>query len=393
MIPSADSENTLTHSRDYYGKLAGWASILTNLFLFVIKAVLGFMSGSLALIADAFHTLSDIGTSIIVLISFFITAKPSDAEHPFGHQRAEYISAIIMATILAVTGLELLKSAIDRLLHPVPFSAPLWLIGVLIGTILVKEGLFFLSRHYARMINSSALEADAWHHHQDAISTMMVVAAFGASRLGFPYLDAPVGILIALYILYTAFQIAKKPVDQLLGLAPSDKFLNDIEEIVLSFREVRGVHDIIVHQYGENSIFSLHIEVDENLTLNEAHNISEAVNAELRDRLKAYVTIHVDPVMKRTPRYRAIESSIRQFCESNPNCETFHDLRIAGDDQHLHLYFDLVLSSHASKGSELELEEACRQYLQKKYPRLTYMTTKVEPRFSISRKSRHDAVH
>jgi cation diffusion facilitator family transporter len=377
-------------TRTGYGKLGAWASILLNFVLFIVKGILGLITGSLSLIADAFHTLSDMGTSIIVLVSFYIVAKPSDKEHPFGHGRAEFISAIIMSTILAITSFELLKSSIDRILHPKPFLAAWWVIGIILLTVVLKEGLAFFSRSLARKINSPALKADAWHHHLDAISSLFVVIAFIFSHFNFPNLDGPAGILITLIILYSAYSIAKGPIDNLLGVTPDEKILDQIEEITLRFPEVKGIHDIIVHNYGEIRIITLHIEIEENLSFVRAHQIAENVDKTLRQELNAYVTVHYDPVMRRTPTYLEIEKKLQEFCRTTKECHSFHDLRIYGRENNLRVMFDIVSDPNIKNISERKLIEQCQQYLMQEVPEIKKVIIKVEPKFSISRKSRHN---
>ncbi len=377
-------------SRKNIGLLGGWASILVNFFLFLLKGALGFLAGSVALIADAFHTLSDIATSLIVLISFYISEKPSDSEHPFGHGRAEFISAIVMATLLAVTAFELFKYSVERILNPVAFVAPWWIIGVVLGTILVKEGLAFFTMNLSRKIHSDTLKADSWHHHLDAASSLLVVIAFLFSHFQFPYLDGIVGAIIAVIILISAYGIAKSPIDNLLGKSPNIDLLNRIEKIVLSFPEVKGVHDIIIHTYGENTIISLHIEVDENLSLNQAHSISEKVDQELRRLLNAHITVHVDPVMERTPLYREIEDKVWSFCRNTPGCDSFHDLRVYKNGKKIKILLDLVESSDAQKGTEERLIRSFKNYIREQMPGICDITVKVEPKFSITRKSRHN---
>jgi len=338
-------------TRTGYGKLGAWASILLNLILFIVKGILGLITGSLSLIADAFHSLSDMGTSIIVLVSFYVVAKPSDKEHPFGHGRAEFIAAIIMSTILAITSFELLKSSIDRILHPKPFLAPWWIIGIILVTVLLKEGLAFFSRYLAKKIN--------W----------------------------PAGILITLIILYSAYKIAKGPIDNLLGISPDEQILDKIEEITLRFPEVRGIHDIIVHNYGETLIITLDIEIDENLSFVKAHRIAENVDKILRQELNAYVTVHYDPVMRKTPIYLEVEKKLQEFCEATPGCFSFHDLRIYGREKNLRVMFDIVSDLNVKNVSDQKIMEICREFLMKEFPAVKKVSIKIEPKFSISRKS------
>ena len=382
--------NLTGKSRTYIGKLGAWASIILNVFLFAVKLILGFVSGSLSLIADAVHTLSDTVTSVIVLVSFYITAKPSDKEHPFGHGRAEFISAIIMSTLLTITAFELFQSSLKRTLEPVSFTASWWIIVIIFGTVVLKEGLAWYATGLSRKIKSDALLADAWHHRLDAISSLLVVLAFIFSRFGYPYLDGPVGILISLIIVYSAFQIVKSPVDKLLGTPPDEELLNNIEQHTLKVAGVKGIHDVIIHNYGEISVISLHIEVDENLSFVEAHRIAESVDKNLRAVLNAHVTVHFDPVMERTPLYLQVESVVREFCHRTPECESFHDLRIDGNDDTLKVWLDLVPVSEIKSLSTSRLIQNCKRYLTDAIPGIKHITVKIEPKFSISRKSRHN---
>jgi cation diffusion facilitator family transporter len=381
---------TIEKSRSYFGKLGAWASILLNLLLFVVKLILGFVSGSLALIADAVHTLSDTVSSLIVLVSFYITEKPSDKEHPFGHGRAEFISAIIMSTLLTITAVELLQSSVERILNPVSFTASWWIISVIFITVILKEGLAWYATGLSRKIRSDALLADAWHHRLDAISSLLVILAFIFSRYGYPYLDGPVGILISLIIIYSAYQIVKSPIDKLMGTRPDEELLDEIEQQTMGIPGVIGVHDVIIHNYGETFVISLHIEVDENLSFVEAHRIAEKVDKELRRSLDAHVTVHFDPVMERTLLYTRVESVVQEFCQKTPECESFHDLRIDGEENSLSVWLDLVPSQEIKRLSVKKLIQQCTNYVSKSFPGIKNISVKIEPKFSISRKSRHN---
>ncbi len=376
--------------RAYFGRLAAWASITLNLTLFIIKAILGFFTGSLALIADAFHSLSDLATSFVVLISFHFITKPSDEKHPFGHGRAEFISAIIMSTLLAITSFELFKHSIARIMNPTMIKVTWWIVATIFLTVIVKEGLAIYSFRISKKIKSDTVKVDAWHHHLDAISSLLVVISLIFADLGYPYLDGPIGVLITITILYSAYKITKSPIDHLLGTTPSEKLLDKIEKITLSFPEVKGVHDVIIHNYGEMMVISLHIEIDENLPFIEAHNIAELVDIKLRTELNTYVTVHYDPIMERTPVYKKIENIVRQFCINNIECGSFHDLRIYGKGDNLTLIFDLVGTHDLKALSEQKLIDKCKGYIYKNIPEVKKVTIKMEPKFSISRKSRHN---
>jgi cation diffusion facilitator family transporter len=386
----APSSGVLKKSRFFYGKLGAWASISLNFILFALKGILGLMTGSLALIADAFHTLSDLATSFIVLVSFHVTAKPSDPEHPFGHGRAEFISAIIMSTLLAITAFELMKQSIDRMLNPTFFKSTWTVIAIIFITVIFKEALAIYVMNLSKKINSDTLRADAWHHHLDAFSSLLVIVAFIFSYFNIYKLDGPVGVLITLTIFYSAFIIAKRPVDNLLGTPPSEELLDKIEGTTLTFPEVRGVHDVIIHNYGEMTVLSLHIEVDDDLSFTEAHRIAEQVDKKLRKEVNAHVTVHFDPVMKRTPVYRKIEKQIQEFCQKTSDCDSFHDLRIYGKSDKLRVVLDLVAAQNTREVSANTLIKRCENDIKENIPEVEKVIVKVEPKFSISRKSRHN---
>ena len=373
-----------TRHANRLGKLGGWTSVGLNLFLFVLKGGLGLVSGSIALIADAFHSLSDMVTSFVVLISFHISGKPSDEEHPFGHERAEFISAIIMSTLLAVTAVELGRSSILRILHPAPFRAPWWIIGVLGFTVLLKELLAFFSHYLSRKIHSVTLKADSWHHHMDAISTVLVILSFVLVHFRLPNLDGWVGLVIALIILYTAIELAKNPIDELLGSAPDAQLLEQIQSLALSVPEVKGVHDIIVHRYGETLIISLDIEVDRNLSLIQAHDVADQVQKRLSESLNAFVTVHYDPAMEQTPFNQKVEEKLRLFCREHQLCRSYHDLQIAEKGKTRILSFDLVTDRQISVDDSRKLVQDCRAFLQKHLPELNKIEIHIEPSFTVS---------
>jgi len=387
-----DGSRTSLSERKKIGRLGGWISIGVNVLLFGIKVVVAIISGSLALLADAIHTLSDVTTSIILLISMRISTKPGDYKHPFGHGRAEYVAAIIIATLLAVAGFEIAKYSVERILQPVTVQASWWIIGVVILTIGVKEALAQFSLRLARRAGLPVLEADAWHHRTDAISSALVVISMIFARFNYPHLDGWIGLFISLFIFLTAYRISKESIDDLIGTKADNELITQVENIALGIKGVQGVHDVVVHSYGHQKIISLHIEVDEDLSLWEAHRISEKVDRTLKDRLGVYSTVHVDPVMKRTPEYQKVEQVIQQFCEQHPGCEGYHDLRIIKENNFTNLYLDLVLASTPNNHNEESLLLECEEQIRAHLPEVHRVYIKLEPRFTVSRRSRHNDV-
>jgi len=282
--------------RTRYGVLGGWMSIWLNVLLSIVKALLGVFTGSISLIADAIHSLSDAGTSIVIVVSFKMAEKPPDDNHPFGHGRMEAVATLIISLILILVGFELGKNAFERILHPRHFEFSWLAVSIILVTIIMKEGLARLSRELAKMIDSSALEADFWHHRIDAISSALVIIAFIGQRHGLAWIDGLMGLVIAITIIYTGYKIARNGIDELLGKAPSENLIRDIKKVVSEIPEVLDVHDLIIHQYGTRSFMSMHISVSDKFSLKYCHDLSEIAVAKVNSKFNTYATVHLDPV-------------------------------------------------------------------------------------------------
>jgi len=316
--------------RARYGALEGWASIVGNLLLFVVKIVLGISIKSVSLIADAVHTLADSGTSAVVIIGFKIARKPSDKEHPFGHGRAESIAALVVSVLLFMAGVELVEKSIHAIIKPHSSTASAGVIVIIVGTIIIKELMSRFSYQLGEIINSQALKADALHHQSDVIATAMVVVALLATRFGYNYVDGLMGVFVSLIIFYSALTIAKEAVNPLLGEAPSRKIIKEIEELALAHEGVSGVHDIILYKYGQVHITTLHIEVSDNASASELHTLSEEVEEEITQKLGGKTVVHVDPINKNHPKYEQIAEAIKEIISRDRRINSFHDLRIVG---------------------------------------------------------------
>ena len=289
-------DNVIVRAR--YGTLEAVVSIIVNLILFVVKMVLGLMINSVSLIADAVHTFSDFGTSIIILVGFRIAKKPGDREHPFGHGRAEPIAGLIVAIILIVAGVELLQSSVVRIMHPQIKAARIsWFLAVILAvTIVIKELVARFARELGWMIQSKTLEADFWHHRSDAFSTLLVLVAMACAHLNFMYVDGIAGVGVAMIVMYSGYAVAHSVISPLLGEKPSREMLSQIEDIARSPEDVLGVHDVIVHRYGQAKFISLHIEVDNCRSAIELHNLSEQVEELIENKLGGSVVVHIDPL-------------------------------------------------------------------------------------------------
>ena len=331
--------------RARYGSLEAWTSIVVNVILFAMKLVLALMAGSVSLMADAVHTLSDTGTSIVILFGFRAARRPGDPEHPFGHGRMEAVSTLIVAVLLMVAGLELLKSAVIRILSPslVVHQISWTIIVLLLGTLVIKELLARFARELGRMINSKTLEADFWHHRSDALSTMLVLVAIVFARIGWGWADGVAGALVAVIVIASGYYIAHKAVGELLGEAPGPELIDKIEQTAQEFDAVKGVHDIIVHRYGQVKLVSLHVEVQSGESAMTLHDLAETVEEAIGAKIGGTVIVHVDPLNRDHERYDEIETLLSDQVANDQHVHSFHDLRIVGHGRHLKAVVDIVL--------------------------------------------------
>lgn len=334
--------------RSKYGSLAGWVSILINLLLTLIKGTLGIITGSVAVIADSFHTLSDVSTSAVILIFYRLSSKPPDEEHPYGHGRMEAIGTVIVSVVLFLISIELLKDGIHYLIHPQEKEASWIVIVIILFTIIVKEMLARFTAELGFMIKSNAIKADSWHHRTDAISSFFVAAALAAQNLKIFFLDGLSGVLIALMIGYIAWEFLVKGIDELLGKKAPYEFVQKVKNVVRDFPQVLDMHGLIIHRYGQNTIGSLHIEISEDFSLKNAHNIADNIEKILDSLLNLHVTIHIDPVDNNNSELK----EIRQFLNGlpiNKSFFSFHDLRMIKSGKGKTLIMDLSLKSHMNR--------------------------------------------
>ena len=362
--------------------LEGWVSIAVNVLLALVKALAGIVSGSIALIADAIHSLSDVATSAVILFSYRLARRPCDEEHPFGHGRAESTATLVVAVLLAVAGVELAKSAFARLLHPRPVQASAWVLGLVLGTVVVKEALAQFSFRLGRRIDSSALAADGWHHRTDAISSLLVLAAIFLSAHGLPWADGAMGILVGLFILYLGIQIARRAGSELLGEPPDREFVERVKNVALQHPDVLDAHDVIVHTYGPRRIVSLHVGVPETLDLRRAHEIAEEVEAAVTRELLTHTTVHVDPVELSSALGKVREWLNREM-ERLDWLLSYHDVRILRTDGGEELLVDLVVT-RSLRGEPLKREVArLQRELHERFPEFRAVQVRAEPPFAM----------
>lgn len=278
------------------GYYAGWLSVIVNIAVFFIKYWAGVSTSSVAMVADAWHTLSDVLTSAVVIVGFWIASKPADREHPFGHGRAEAIGAIIIGTLLVVVGVTFFRESVFRLqVHEKVMFSRLSII-IFSATIFVKEALAQVSIRIGRKIDSHSLVADGWHHRSDAITSVLIVAGAVAGS-SFWWMDGVMGIAISAFILYMAYTILKRVASLLLGEAPDRPFRENISRIVAEVApQATHVHHLHVHRYGDHTELTFHVMLPSDMRLKEAHAVADSIERAIRRELHIATTVHVDPL-------------------------------------------------------------------------------------------------
>jgi len=283
-------------TRKFVGYLEAWISILGNLILFIIKFLFGTSLNSISLIAEAFHSLSDVLTSIVVLLGFKMGDKPPDKEHPYGHGRLEQIATIIIAIMLLIVSYDLIKDSLKRILSPQKVSFNYLVLIFMILSALFKEWMARFSIYLGKKINSSTLIADAWHHRSDAIASILVGIGLIFVNLNLYFLDGILGIGVSLLLAWIGIELLKSSSSFLIGEAPNEELLKNIEQIVLSTPGVLNMHDLMIHDYQNNKIISLHVEIDENLSAKDAHKIALEVQDKLKKKIEnSNISVHIDP--------------------------------------------------------------------------------------------------
>jgi len=364
-------------TREAYGVLEGVVSVGINLVVSLVKFVPGVLIGSVSLIADAIHSLSDVASSGVVIWGFKTAARPSDEQHPFGHGRAESIASLVIALLLLVAALEFGKSSFLRLLDPRPVTASTGLVLALAATMLLKEWLARFSRSLGRTIGSTALEADFWHHRSDVLSTLVVLIALVASTYGLSWMDGAAGVVVSGFLAFTGVRLIKESVHPLIGEAPSPSMLQEIRSVAMTVPGVRAVHDIIIHRYGTLLVTSLHIEVPAEVDVMSAHEMAEDVEQAVMAHSKGWATVHVDPVNRDHPLFSSLEEFLAQEVARTQGATSFHDLRIVGRDDPCFVVFDLVTDD----GSGETPVQALRAAVQERFPAVSKVVIAVEPRF------------
>lgn len=329
--------------RQAYGMLCGSVGIFLNILLFAGKFIAGTLSNSIAITADAFNNLSDAGSSIITLLGFKLAGQKPDPDHPFGHGRIEYISGLIVSAAILIMAFELVKSSVTKIIHPDTVAFSYLSILILIVSILVKIYMFLYNRKIAVKINSTAMKATSMDSLSDSLSTSIVLISSIIGMFTGVKIDGYCGVLVGLFIFYTGYSAAKDTITPLLGQAPDDDFVDRINQIVMSYEGVIGIHDLIVHDYGPGRIMiSLHAEVPATGDIIALHDMIDNIEVELHTTLNVDAVIHMDPVITDDEEVNQIKTQTLQIINDLDPDLTCHDFRVVKGPTHTNVIFDIV---------------------------------------------------
>ncbi len=346
-----------TKSRSKYGNFASWTGIICNFLLCFIKGIAGFLSGSVAIIADAANNLSDAGSSVISLIGFKVSDKPADKEHPYGHARFEYISCLAVAFVIIGISLTLLKTSAEKIFNPAIKETNLLTIVILCVSILVKLWMGIFYKKMGKLINSSVLSANSKDSFNDAISTAAVLLSVVLYALTEINLDGYLGVLVAFFIMYTGFSAIKETFDNILGTVPDKKLIDSIVEKLESYAGVYGIHDLMVHSYGPEKYFaSVHVEVKSDVDILISHDMIDNIERDFKEEMNIDMIIHLDPIVTDDEEVNRLKGiTVNVVKGINPEYSV-HDFRMVRGDTHSNLIFDVALPV-AEKIPEKELKD------------------------------------
>ena len=344
-----DSENTASKKvRNSYGFLGGIIGIIVNFLLFLIKFSAGTLVSSIAVTADAFNNLSDTASSIITIVGFNMANKPADEEHPFGHGRIEYLSALVVAFMVMLVGFQFVKTSFDRIMNPEAIKFEWIPFILLIISIFLKVWLSFFNKFIGNKIDSTALKASAVDALGDVFTSSCVAISLLAAKFTTIPIDGYVGILVALFIIYSGFSLVKETINPLLGEAPDPKLVKDIHSMLLSYDYITGIHDLVIHNYGPGRCMaSVHAEIPSDIDIMKIHNIIDKAEREISKELGVYLVIHMDPICLSNDEIREAHNEVSKIIKYNPLIKSMHDFRIVGEGNEKNLIFDIVVNSKA----------------------------------------------
>ena len=350
--------------RTSIGKLSGIVGIFSNLFLFVIKFVIGTVVHSVSIQADGVNNLTDAGSNIISILSFHLANKPADKDHPFGHERTETIASLFVGILILVLGFETAKESISKVIHPESIDFRIASVIILLISIIVKFWMYAYNKKLSKTYDSSLLEATALDSISDVCGTTAVLVSTLLSPVLHFNLDGYMGIVVSGIILYGAYGLLRDMINSLIGEAPDPELVHNIVDMIMAHPAILGVHDMMLHNYGPNKIFaSAHVEVDSSKDIFETHDHIDNIEREVKENMNIDLVLHMDPVKVNDPETELYRAKVVKAIHQIDPKWGFHDFRIVSGPTHVNLVFDLVIPFE-EKYSQEEIEDMLLKHIQ-----------------------------
>lgn len=333
------------------GMRVGIVGVIVNILLSVGKITAGLISNSQAVLGDGINSLSDSISSVITVASFWIMGKPADKEHPYGHQRFEYIAGFVMTLIMAYLGFDIVQSSIRNILNPVELNISTMTMVILLGTIFIKVALVAFYTKKGNAIDSDILKAAALDSKNDIIMTISILLSVGVQLYFKVNFDGYVGVLVGLYILFETFKMVRDFVDELMGIRPRQETLDKIKGVLENQGYVVGYHDLMIHYYGKDTAFgTVHVEVSDKLSLIKAHDIMHEIETEIKQATGVDLVVHIDPLNLEDTELQRIYQFIKELLKTKYPTTSFHDLQVIKGT----LAFDVVLNAETRTNQIVE---------------------------------------
>lgn len=357
-----DNDISNLETRGKYGVLSSATGIVVNILLSIVKLFIGIIANSISIISDALNNITDVGSSVVTMIGFKISQKKIDKDHPWGHGRMEYITAFIVDIIILMVGFELLKSSIDKIIHPELPAVNNVTIIILVIAVLTKLWLFLFYKKIAKMIDSNAIKGNAYDSISDSISTLVVLISAVVAKLCGVSIDGYASLIVSVFILFTGYKAIKETVDLLLGMKPDSEFIKDIEKEAKKYEMISGIHDIMVHDYGPGrKIVSFHAEVPADGDICKVHDIIDQMEQDLFEKFNCITTIHMDPIVVDNKEINDMRDFTEKIVKELNSEFSIHDFRMTDGGKRVNLIFDLVVP----RDKEYDKEEIIKNVQQK----------------------------
>ena len=344
--------------REKYGVLSGIFGIFWNIILAASKFVVGAITGSVAITADAFNNLTDCLTSIMTIFGFKMATKPADSRHPFGHARVEYLIGLVVAGVIFIAGYEVMRSSIEKIVSPEPVYFTPWAVGILVFAMAIKLWMWIFNNKLGRAIKSNTLLAVGIDSRNDVAITAVTLISLITTLFTDFVIDGYIGALIALIFIKSGFDVARDSLERIIGAPTDPELARSIKGLIKANKDVLGVHDLVVHSYGPGQNYaSIHIEVCIKMSLEDAHKLSENVSLAVKNKLGVALTVHLDPIDTNDHRLQTITQKVRDAIEAAHPKLNAHEFRIKNSNPKPTLVFDLEIP-HAQKNKNAKKANA-----------------------------------